>query len=54
MKPDGIELKDPKCCKPDESVPTVLKGCSELPILVTDSGSDTGNLLGIVTAFDLL
>ncbi len=54
VRPDGIQLKDPKPCGPGESARTVLEGCKELPILVTDTGCGTGELLGIVMAFDLL
>jgi len=47
-------IKELKFCKPEESAPAALKGRNDLPIPVTDSGSATGGLLGIVMAFDLL
>ena len=50
----GIKLRVPNCCKPEDSASTALKDSKELPILVTDSGSAAGRLLGIVTTFDLL
>jgi len=53
-KHGGVQLMDPKRCGPEESARTALEGCKDLPILVTNSGGGTDNLLGIVTAFDLL
>jgi len=52
VKPEGVQLNTPKLCAPDESGRTALEGCKGLPILVKNSA--TGNLLGILTAFDLL
>jgi hypothetical protein len=47
-----IHLDRPHLCQPEDSIRNVLDGCNGLPALVTRS--ETGELLGIVTAFDLL
>ena len=47
-----IQLDKPHLCQPEDSVRVALEGCNGLPVLVTQK--ETGELLGIVTAFDLL
>ena len=47
-----IQLDEPVLCQPDDSVRTALEACKGLPVLVTHK--ENGDLLGIVTAFDLL
>src|SRR5436190_9071084 len=51
-KEQGIELRVPGYARPEQPIKELLENLNGLPLLVL--GSNTDELLGIVTAFDLL
>jgi hypothetical protein len=52
VKSGGIELLSTKILRPEDSIQTALRGSKGLPAVVTSA--DGENLIGIVSAFDLL
>lgn len=50
-----LELTDAVCMYPDASLEDVVESMrADQPILITDSGTPTGQLLGILAPFDIL
>jgi hypothetical protein len=54
LKNNTIKLDKPYMCGPDNSIDDIMQHVGSSPILVRSDASDPSDLLGILTAFDLL
>lgn len=54
LEQNTIELSKPRICNPNCPISDIINDLSSLPILVTSERGNDSELLGIITAFDLL